>query len=296
MKTKPIKSHIQEYERIGTLSIEEVFAFIAAPSRQTTINGHVINTKTLRLKSFLQNGVQCAHPGCPFKGSYFAIEKTPRGRSAAPEESRPYHLNLWGEDPEDGKPVLFTVDHIIAKSHGGLDELSNTQTMCCWHNWTKGSKEGSIIQEKRRQHRIESAPLKFTYVGAKRQPTHRAIATTVKRTLNFYLNDPLKWDTDKFLGIIWKHAGFRCIEVRLAENTYRHPLYGKGHRYDLYFVTGHGIMNGNEVNPLMRKIEADVRANMDITMMDTHFTVDCGMEIPDIPAKVRMCEITEASV
>lgn len=291
---KPVKTHIQDYERIGTLTIEEGLALIAAPSKQTVISGHVINTKTLRLKSFLQNGVKCAFPGCPFEATYFAIERSPQGRSAAPEESRPYHLNLWGVDPDDGKEVLFTCDHTIARSHGGLDELPNTQTMCCWHNWTKGTKEGTIIQEHRRQYRIEAAPLKFTYVGAKGVPQHRAVATTVKRTFNFFLNDPLKWDTQKFLDTIWKHAGFRCVEVRLVENSYRHPLYGKCHRYDLYFITGHGIMNGRDVNPLMRKIEADIRDNMDITMMDTHFTTDCGEHIPYIPPKIRQCDIEAA--
>lgn len=285
---KPKKTAIQKFERIGTLTLEEGFALIAAPEKQATINGHVIiNTSTLRLKSFFQNGVKCAHPGCPFVGSYFAIEKTTQGRSAAPEESRPYHLNLWGVDPDDGKPILFTVDHIIARSHGGLDELSNTQTMCGWHNWTKGSKEGNQIQEKRRRTRIESAPLKFTYVGARGVPQHRFVAIVVKRTFNFFLNSPLTWDTEKFLNIIWKHTGFRCVEIRLVDHNYRHPLYGKCHRYDLYFITGNGIMNGNEVNPLMQKIEADLREHMDITMLDTHFTTDCE-KIPFIPTKERV--------
>ena len=269
---KPTKSNIQQYERIGTVTLEEGFRLIAATEKSTIINGVEVTTSSLRLKSFLQNGVKCAHPGCPFEGSYFAIEKTPPGRSAT--SNRKYHLNLWGVDPEDEQPVLMTVDHVIAKALGGLDELQNTQTMCCWHNWRKGSKEGSIAQERTRKQRIESAPLRFTYVGQKNTPQTRAVALTVRRTFNFFLNDPMTWDTEAFLEIIWKHAGFRCIEVRLVDNTYRNQTGKLSHRYDLYFITGKGLIEEGDVNKLMRKIEADIRKNLDVTMPDTHFVID----------------------
>jgi hypothetical protein len=270
---KPTKSNIQTYERIGTLTLEEGFKLIAAEGRSTTINGVEVTTNSLRLRSFLQNGVKCAHPGCPFEGSYFAIEMTPPGRSAT--ANRKYHLNLWGVDHEDNQPVLMTVDHIIAKALGGLDELQNTQTMCCWHNWRKGSKEGTVALEKTRKQRIESAPLKFTYVGQKNTPHVRAVALTVRRTFNFFLNDPLTWDTEAFLDIIWKHAGFCCIEVRLVDNSYRHPIHGKlSHRYDLYFITGKGLIEEGDVNKVMRKIEYDIRKKLDVFMPDTHFVID----------------------
>jgi hypothetical protein len=155
---KPIKSTIQQFERVGTITLEEGFKLIAAEGRQTVINGFEVTTSSLRLKSFLQNGVKCAHRECPFEGSYFAIEKTPPGRSAI--NNRKYHLNLWGVDPEDNQPILMTVDHVIAKALGGLNELQNTQTMCCWHNWLKGSKEGTIVTARTRNQRIESAPQK----------------------------------------------------------------------------------------------------------------------------------------
>jgi hypothetical protein len=270
---KPKKTPLQAYERIGTLTLEEGFKLIAAEGKQTVINGHVVTTHSLRLQSFLQNGAKCAFPECPFEGSYWAVEKTPAGRSAC--TNRTYHLNLWGVDPDDGEPVLMTMDHIVARALGGLDVLENSQTMCCWHNWRKGSKEGTQVQEKRRKQRIESAPLRVTYVGQKGEPKIRNIAYTVRRTFNFFLNNPTNWDTEKFLDIIWKHAGFQCIEIRLVDNNYRHPHTGKlAHRYDLFFVTGKGLLEEGTVNSLMRKIEADLRRTLDIEMPDTHFVID----------------------
>ena len=136
-------------------------------------------------------------------------------------------MNLWGVDPEDGQPILFTHDHIVAQALGGLDQLSNTQTMCCWHNWRKGSKEGLIVLERQRQMKIENGPVTFTYVGIKKEPRIINRAVVCRRTFNFYLNDPGTWDTNKFLDIIWKNAGLCCVEVRLVNNTYRHPVLQK---------------------------------------------------------------------
>jgi hypothetical protein len=188
----------------------------------------------------------------------------------------------------------MTMDHIIARSLGGLDELLNTQTMCCWHNWMKGTREGSIANKRRRDLQIESAPLRVTYVGQKGEPKVRAIATTVRKTFNFFLNDPMTWDTEKFLDIIWKHAGFQCIEVRLVDNNYRNAEGKLAHRYDLFFVTGKGLLQEGKVNALMRKIEADIRTNLDIEMPDTHFVIDdnpLGMGL-ELDKDSKLCLVT----
>jgi len=42
------------------------------------------------------------------------------------------HFNLYAE--ENGRLVLMTKDHVLAKSKGGNDELSTYQTMCCTCN------------------------------------------------------------------------------------------------------------------------------------------------------------------
>jgi len=46
------------------------------------------------------------------------------------------HFNLYGE--ENGRLVLMTKDHILAKSQGGQDELNNYATMCSTCNNLKG--------------------------------------------------------------------------------------------------------------------------------------------------------------
>ena len=60
-----------------------------------------------------------------------------------------HHLNLYGltEDgdlvlmTEDGDFVLMTKDHIVPKSRGGADLMSNYQMMCCTCNVVKGNKQ-----------------------------------------------------------------------------------------------------------------------------------------------------------
>ena len=49
-----------------------------------------------------------------------------------------YHLNMYGV--VDGEDILFTKDHIIPKSKGGANKLSNYQTMCTRCNSEKGNK------------------------------------------------------------------------------------------------------------------------------------------------------------
>jgi hypothetical protein len=49
-----------------------------------------------------------------------------------------YHLNLYALD-SDGREILMTHDHILARADGGKNHLSNTQTMCAPCNFKKGS-------------------------------------------------------------------------------------------------------------------------------------------------------------
>jgi hypothetical protein len=70
---------------------------------------------------------------CGLEGKFFAIEKNYK------DPYPNYHLNLYGYD-EKGKEVLITKDHIIPKSKGGKNHLSNYQTMCINCNVKKGNK------------------------------------------------------------------------------------------------------------------------------------------------------------
>jgi len=56
------------------------------------------------------------------------------------------HFNLYGV--ENGRPVLMTKDHILAKSRGGTDELSNYQTCCSICNNLKGAYDLTVEQVK----------------------------------------------------------------------------------------------------------------------------------------------------
>lgn len=106
-------------------------------------NGVLANVRSLRLRTFLASGVVCKC--CGLEATHFALE-----RNYAMEQSGgSYHLNLWGVDAEGGE-VLFTHDHILARSLGGADNLSNTQTMCGPCNWEKGISEGATAGERRK--------------------------------------------------------------------------------------------------------------------------------------------------
>lgn len=80
-----------------------------------------------RYLTFFTKGYEC--PCCGLKATHFALEKSGKAKR--------YHLNLYGSF--EGKEILFTKDHIVPKSKGGKDELSNYQTMCLKCNGMKGA-------------------------------------------------------------------------------------------------------------------------------------------------------------
>lgn len=47
-------------------------------------------------------------------------------------------MNLYAVD-EAGNEVLMTKDHIVPHSKGGIDDISNYQTMCVRCNQKKGN-------------------------------------------------------------------------------------------------------------------------------------------------------------
>lgn len=57
---------------------------------------------------------------CGLKGEYFALEHS--GCFMSP------HFNLYGYD--NGHEILFTMDHIIPKSAGGITSEKNLQLLC----------------------------------------------------------------------------------------------------------------------------------------------------------------------
>ena len=118
-----------EYVRVGTLSLEFVFANMG---KIVEINelGVFANCDSWRIKAYASKGVTCAH--CGISGTFFAIEHyecQPKGSS---------HLNLY-HVTDDGSETMITVDHVIPKSKGGTEEQGNLQPLCKPCNGRKGN-------------------------------------------------------------------------------------------------------------------------------------------------------------
>lgn len=136
----------QNYVRAGTIDMASVIAAVetylhlgakgkgskgervAFPHHET----HPVFVTSLRMQTFAVHGTQCA--GCGLQGTHFAFEKSPGG------ENDSYHLNLYGIDV-NGEEVLFTHDHKLARTFGGVDSLENTQTACVHCNAKKSKLE-----------------------------------------------------------------------------------------------------------------------------------------------------------
>lgn len=88
-----------------------------------------------------RESIECVF--CGIKGSFFAKEK-------AVEAEKSYHFNMYAID-SDGEEVLMTKDHIIPRSKGGKDSLSNYQTCCSKCNTDKGNTNEEEYRKKIQQ-------------------------------------------------------------------------------------------------------------------------------------------------
>lgn len=120
---------------LGEFSPEDVFPFITVEEskREYVINGvtYSVRMNSDRYHVFKANP-KCV--ACGMVGTRMILDINPGDQSP--------HFNLYGE--EDGRLVLMTKDHILAKSKGGQDALDNFQTMCCTCNNLKGAYDLSI--------------------------------------------------------------------------------------------------------------------------------------------------------
>lgn len=119
-------------------SIEEVFAMIGednlstelynksdkSAENQIEVDGYSVYTRSLRYMTFYQKGTKCVC--CGKEGTHFRLD----GDSTTDRR----HFNLYADDG-----TLITKDHIIPKSKGGRDAVSNMQTMCYPCNKAKGA-------------------------------------------------------------------------------------------------------------------------------------------------------------
>lgn len=96
------------------------------------LNKYKVNKRSLRYKLFFsENGFKCVN--CGLEGNIFGLTKVYDKK----EDRYTYHFNLYYKD-ENENLILFTKDHIIPKSKGGVNHLSNMQTMCSVCNGLKG--------------------------------------------------------------------------------------------------------------------------------------------------------------
>lgn len=138
-----IHPKIQKYDRFDKVDIEFVMPHLMS-SRQLAqetrrefkerveIKGVPVGVSSLRLMTFAVHGTTCSC--CGLKATHFAIERDMRD-IGKPMADKPYHLNLYGI--QDGFDILFTHDHTKARALGGVDNLSNTTTMCFFCNMNK---------------------------------------------------------------------------------------------------------------------------------------------------------------
>lgn len=112
--------------RLGIYSLNEVLDKVMCGECRVDFNEYTINMNRDNLKLFFRNHT-CVK--CGIEGQYFAMESTGNDN---------LHFNLYAL--KDGREVLITKDHILPKSKGGKDIMSNYQTMCTTCNSAKGNK------------------------------------------------------------------------------------------------------------------------------------------------------------
>ena len=122
---------------LGEFGLDEVMPYI---TEQESKKDYVVgeHTYTVRMSSdryfVFRDNPRCV--ACGLEGTKMILDMNPGDNSP--------HFNLYAE--EDGRLVLLTKDHILAKSRGGSDNRDNFQSMCCTCNNLKGHYDLTIEQ------------------------------------------------------------------------------------------------------------------------------------------------------
>lgn len=117
-----------------TYSVDQVLSEVKAydakeGKRFVDFDGDMMKMESQRYRLFKRDGTTCVK--CKLVGTFFRKERH--------EHDKQYHFNLYGIN-ENNQEILFTKDHIIPKSKGGKNILSNYQVMCYTCNHDKGNK------------------------------------------------------------------------------------------------------------------------------------------------------------
>ena len=126
--TKLLRKEIYSIEEVRD-KVKDVLFEKDKKLAKVDFDGDLINGNSQRYQTFFTKGCKCVV--CGIEGKYFAKERHLQDKS--------YHLNLYAVD-DNGDEILMTKDHIIPRSKGGIDDISNYQTMCKLCNEAKGNK------------------------------------------------------------------------------------------------------------------------------------------------------------
>lgn len=112
--------------------IAEVLPFVLVSNHivKKEFNSQFINITSQRLQLFKNKGTTCIK--CGIKGTFFRLTKAINNNIIS------YHFNLYALN-KNNQEVLMTKDHIIPKSKGGKNYLSNYQVMCVRCNEAKAN-------------------------------------------------------------------------------------------------------------------------------------------------------------
>jgi len=133
---------------LGEFELDEVLPYITHEDekRVYVVEGVEYQVRMNSDRYFVfQDNNRCV--SCNLEGRKMVLDINPGDQSP--------HFNLYAE--ENGRLVLMTKDHILAKSQGGNDELGNYQTMCATCNNLKGAYDLSLenVRELRALHNNE---------------------------------------------------------------------------------------------------------------------------------------------
>lgn len=115
---------------LGSFHVDEVFPFVTSEDikKEYVVNGkkYLVRMNSDRYQVFKDNN-RCV--ACGLTGTKMVLDMNPGDNSP--------HFNLYAE--EDGRLILMTKDHILAKSKGGPDSIENYVTCCAICNNLKGN-------------------------------------------------------------------------------------------------------------------------------------------------------------
>ncbi len=139
---------VGQYERKGLYSIDHVLKYVTQEPTGRKPNNKdrpvvIFDGDSIRMDSqryfVFKNSIICSC--CGLMALYFAKERSStidKKTNLPVPQGGLFHFNLYGINA-NGEEVLFTKDHIIPKSKGGLNHTSNYQTMCSPCNREKGN-------------------------------------------------------------------------------------------------------------------------------------------------------------